>query len=228
MASDGLAVKLRRYDTGPLGTFGMLELPDGMMLHTLENRWLENQPFVSCVPAGEYELEPHHGSKYPDTWAAVGETVSHWAEEGKLRSVCVFHVGNWARDTQGCFLVGMERAIDRDDMISNSAEAMETLRLCLMSEDELPKLIIYDVPEPPSVEREKEMGVINLGAIFGDKPWFRSMTAWGLVLFAAVAPVVSEMGAAGLIAPELAASINGWSIKIGAVLAGLGLRRAAN
>lgn len=33
-------------------------LPDGQEICVLERPWLNNEPFVSCVPAGQYIVEP--------------------------------------------------------------------------------------------------------------------------------------------------------------------------
>ena len=35
-------------------TTGVLALPDGTELITLERPWLNNEPFVSCIPEGQY------------------------------------------------------------------------------------------------------------------------------------------------------------------------------
>ena len=137
-------MKLERYETGEHGTFGLLYLPDGMILHTLERPWEGNRPHLSSIPTGEYTLEPHSSDKYPDTWALVGETVSHYPHPGKARSVCLFHRGNWKKDTTGCTLVGMSRALEHDDMILDSAEAMETFRLAMRAEEKLPTLTITE------------------------------------------------------------------------------------
>lgn len=134
-------MRLERYEYGDEATFGTLHLPDGSTLDILECPWLDNRPNVSCVPEGTYHLEPHSSAKYADTWALVGETVSHWPSS-KPRSACVFHIGNWAKDTRGCLLPGTEREVD---MVVNSARAMELLRLAVMAEDQLPLLTIVDV-----------------------------------------------------------------------------------
>ena len=69
---------LERYEYNDVGTFGSLHLPDGSQLAVLEPPWIDNGPFVSCVPEGKYVLVPHNTEKYPDTWALVGKTVSQW------------------------------------------------------------------------------------------------------------------------------------------------------
>jgi hypothetical protein len=98
-------VRLERYEYTDLGVHGKLFLPDGTELATLEPPWVDNEPFVSCIPEGIYTLVPHDTEKYPDTWALVGNTVSHFPAPDTKRSSVVFHSGNHVTDTAGCVLV---------------------------------------------------------------------------------------------------------------------------
>lgn len=84
-----------------------------------ERRWADNEPFVSCVPAGFYVLEPHNGTKYRDTWALIGDTVSHTSEEGVPRSACVLHWASSGKGLQGCVSAGHEL------QVSSRAAALE-------------------------------------------------------------------------------------------------------
>lgn len=117
---------LERFAYTPFGTFGKLVLGD-LELYTVERPWLNNQPRVSCVPEGSYTLEPHSGGKYTDTWALVGDTVSHWPDEGKRRSTCVFHAGNTYEDVKGCIAPGLSLDPERWG-VRESRIAVEALR----------------------------------------------------------------------------------------------------
>ena len=66
--------------------------------------------------------------------------------------------------------------------------------------------------------------------IFGDKPWFRSMTAWGVILFTASEAGIGGAcgGEAGLLSDATCAWLTSAMSSIGAILTVLGLRRAAN
>lgn len=64
----------------------------------------------TCVPEGDYALVRHSGPKYPDTFALLGERVSHMPEPGK-RSAVLFHAGNTVADTLGCILLGTSLAL---------------------------------------------------------------------------------------------------------------------
>ena len=117
---------LERFAYSPLGTFGRLVVGD-LELITVERPWLNNEVRRSCVPEGEYTLEAHESSRYKDTWAIVGETVSHWPGEGKQRSTCVFHVVNSSDDVKGCIAPGMHLNENAWGVVS-SRIAMDALR----------------------------------------------------------------------------------------------------
>jgi len=52
-----IAFTLRRLKEDHRATLGELLDADGDHLcHTLENRWLDNKPRVSCIPPGVYPL----------------------------------------------------------------------------------------------------------------------------------------------------------------------------
>ena len=117
---------LERFAYSPMGTFGRLILGD-LELWTIERPWANNEVRLSCVPEGEYTLEAHESTRYKDTWALIGETVSHWPGEGKQRSTCVFHVGNSMDDVKGCIAPGM-RLNEHDWGVGASRIAMDAFR----------------------------------------------------------------------------------------------------
>jgi len=122
---------LERFAYSPFGTFGKLIVGD-LELWTVEQIWNDNKVAASCVPEGEYTLEHHQSSRYPDTWALVGETVSHWPGEGKQRSACVFHAGNTASDVRGCIAPGTRLNQNAWGVVA-SRRAMDDLRVELYS-----------------------------------------------------------------------------------------------
>ena len=117
---------LERFCYSPNGVFGRLIVGD-LHLWTVEQIWRNNEPRRSCIPEGDYILEPHESSRYPDTWALVGDTVSHWPGEGKLRSACVFHAGNTSKDVLGCIAPGLGLNENAWGVVS-SRRAMDALR----------------------------------------------------------------------------------------------------
>jgi hypothetical protein len=88
---------------------------NGSRIMTLERRWNDNIPGQSCVPAGFYHLVPHNGQKYKNTWALVGETVSHLPGEGKIRSACVLHWEDDAAFLHGCTSFGYRLGMVGDE-----------------------------------------------------------------------------------------------------------------
>lgn len=57
---------LQRRSTGDQGTFGDLWHGDALVCRTGELPDRDNQPFVSCIPPGEYELTRHQSPKFGD------------------------------------------------------------------------------------------------------------------------------------------------------------------
>ncbi len=84
---------------------GELTAP-GFAAMSCEREWLDNTPGKSCVPLGFYVLEPHDGVKYKQTFALIGETVSHSQQSGVQRYACVIHWSATGAGLQGCVSVG--------------------------------------------------------------------------------------------------------------------------
>jgi len=73
-------------------TKGTLTLPDGTELFSLELAWLDNKPFVSCIPEGEYFfMRDTHGRH---TYFRVLNVPG--------RSAVEFHPANNTSQLQGC------------------------------------------------------------------------------------------------------------------------------
>ncbi len=90
------------------------------------------------VKFGFYHLVRHDLQEYKfrDTWALVGEGVSHQPEEGIPRSAVLFHKGNWDEDTVGCILLGMTIShMNGETATRASGDAMDRLRSFLGSAD---------------------------------------------------------------------------------------------
>jgi len=63
--------------------------------------------------------------------------------------------------------------------------------------------------------------------IFEGKPWYRSMTAWAVVILAGAETVVPLAGEMGLADPEQMAALTSYMQKLAAAMGALGIRRAA-
>ena len=101
---------LTRYESTSDGAFGILEVR-GKVYHTVEKPWDNNQPFKSCIPAGEYTLVPHSSLKYGEVLCMVNEEigVTHWQDVNSKRYACLIHPANYAKDVEGCVGLGRSR-----------------------------------------------------------------------------------------------------------------------
>ncbi len=88
----------------------------------MEREWNYNRPNVSCVPRDEYTLERHNTDKYPNTWALIGDGVSHQKSD-KPRFACVGHRAVYPSDLEGCFTVCL--SINAVGMAIGSREAWD-------------------------------------------------------------------------------------------------------
>jgi hypothetical protein len=111
-------------------TVGRLYYGDFKCL-TLELPWLNNEPNVSCIPAGSYTAfkydSPKHGL------CMLFQDVSG-------RSMIEIHPGNYTRQIQGCILVGKSLTyLDGDSIldVTSSKDTMAKLLAVLPSEVEV-------------------------------------------------------------------------------------------
>lgn len=90
-------IKIVRYAYTDMGVFGELSMPE-FACETIERGWSDNEPFVSCIPVGEYtcELGRYNRGGYP---TLVLKDVPG-------RSSIKFHRANVATELQGCIGLG--------------------------------------------------------------------------------------------------------------------------
>lgn len=128
----------------PDQTLSLLELPSGSHLWCMERPWIHDaehgsKPSESCIPDGYYELVPHNGSDFQDTWALVNPDLQVWhlpdEMDGPGRYACVFHAGTFPRHFAGCIGVGLNLQYLKDSQrgewkygLVRSREAMAKLR----------------------------------------------------------------------------------------------------
>ena len=86
------------------GVLGELRLFDHLghevlHLHTLEDDWKDNQPSISCIPAGKYICKR-------DVWHKKGVVVFQITDvPGRDR--ILIHYGNTEENVKGCIVVGL-------------------------------------------------------------------------------------------------------------------------
>lgn len=86
-------------------TLGMLTLPSGKRLATLELPWLMNAEGESCIPEGKYPLRYRYASVMDR--CSKGEHPFGWeVSEVPNRSDILFHPANWTRELRGCIALG--------------------------------------------------------------------------------------------------------------------------
>ncbi|HUW44271.1 MAG TPA: DUF5675 family protein [Dehalococcoidia bacterium] len=134
-----------RFSYAVSETEGVLSVVD-YRLATIERPWIAHtvpggRPFESCVPDGEYVLEPWiratNGHEVyilsnPDL-GVYKEKADRPNDEG--RYLVLMHIANYARNVVGCIGPGIERVLMLDKKVgayaravSNSGEAMRILR----------------------------------------------------------------------------------------------------
>lgn len=90
-------MKLVRVSKASIATYGVLMQGDIPFALTLERPWLDNQPNVSCIPAGKYECQRVDSPHFGNTFQVMNVPG---------RSHILFHKGNVATDSEGCILIG--------------------------------------------------------------------------------------------------------------------------
>lgn len=85
-------------------TIGRLYLDREPLYYTIERPWVNNTPFVSCIPTGRYPVTRVDSPSYgEDTWMV---------DEVPNRTHILFHVANVADNVQGCIGMGMDLYTD--------------------------------------------------------------------------------------------------------------------
>jgi hypothetical protein len=142
-------VVIYRFTTSDQGTFGVVMLGERFMGYSLELPWRDNAPNVSCIPAGEYEVERRYSPAFKRT------TYHLLNVQG--RSYILIHPANFAGDVekgwqshlQGCITLGIEMGSapnkfgNRQKCVFQSLRAVTKLENAL--DRELFKLIIKDM-----------------------------------------------------------------------------------
>lgn len=88
---------VRLEENDPLGTFGALKINKELFCLTLEPPDRFNQRSISSIPSQQYLCELHPSPKFGETFIV---------RDVPLRSLVLFHKGNWASDTEGCVILG--------------------------------------------------------------------------------------------------------------------------
>ena len=98
-------------------TIGELFINGERFCDTLENPWLNNQRNISCIPAGQYKVR----LRLPRE-SATRDYLHLLVQDVPNRDYILFHIGNTAKDTSGCILVGQG---SEQDVVYNSQLSMD-------------------------------------------------------------------------------------------------------
>lgn len=114
----GKRLELIRDKQDEWATLGRLFVAGVYLCRTLERPWLNNQRSVSCIPTGTYHGAIQHSPRFQRDLPELLDVPG--------RSQILFHAGNTPEDTEGCILVGLERA-EHEPRIMQSRAALAKL-----------------------------------------------------------------------------------------------------
>lgn len=101
-----LHLELLRYAAFSDRIIGAVRLDGGQTYYTVERPWLDNAPYVSCIPEGVYTLKRHDSPKFK-TMQDRHDGEHTWEITGvPNRSVILFHTANYATELHGCVGLG--------------------------------------------------------------------------------------------------------------------------
>ena len=115
----GVSLLIIRDIFTDVSTIGRLFLNGELLCDTLELPYKDNQRSISCIPAGQYKVR----MRYPRE-SGTRDYLHLLIQDVPNRDYILFHIGNTAKDTRGCVLVGIGT---EQDFVKNSQLAMELL-----------------------------------------------------------------------------------------------------
>lgn len=83
-------------------TVGKLWNGDDLICYTIEKKWNDNKPNISCVPAGHYQLNPTLSHKFGNTYCLESKSLGVSLDGNTKRTHILLHKANKASELQGC------------------------------------------------------------------------------------------------------------------------------
>lgn len=102
MESTTMVLKRKYYEKG---TAGSLVLPDGTIFNTVERPWLDNEPYISCVPEGTYPITLEK-SDLVERLTKGKYVHAYTVNDVPGRTVIRFHQANYPSQLKGCIATG--------------------------------------------------------------------------------------------------------------------------
>ena len=130
-------LKLIRYEDDGNATRGLLFYRKKFLVYTLERPWLDNKPYESCIPPGDYELRPWTRPNRDNVFILSGGSVCTTPDlidpdKGLTRCLILIHVANRADQVQGCIAPGSGTYLDPAGYsVQNSRDGMTRLHHAL-------------------------------------------------------------------------------------------------
>jgi len=134
-------VKQYRWNSRTDATLSVV-IAGSVRLNLIERPWIEGtypggKPFESCIPSGQYEIEPFERPNGDNVIRLVNEGLGVYRDQvdlpgpGQGRYLILWHKGNWAKDVVGCGAPGTGLAWDEagNPMVTSSKSAMNQLML---------------------------------------------------------------------------------------------------
>ncbi|EIA0803390.1 hypothetical protein K6327_000899 [Vibrio vulnificus] len=118
----------------PNGTYGELFMNGERLCHTVEREWNNNNPSISCVPAGTYTLKRHESPRFGECFALEAPTLGVTVYGPSVRTHCLMHVANFPHQLEGCIAPGTALHSAKWG-VANSKVAMNAL-LKTLTDDE--------------------------------------------------------------------------------------------
>ena len=115
----GVNLLIIRETFTEVSTIGNLYLNGEWLCDTLELPYRDNQRSISCIPAGQYKVRLRTARE-----SSTRDYLHLLVKDVPDRDYILFHIGNSAKDTRGCILVGLGT---EQDFVKNSTLAMEIL-----------------------------------------------------------------------------------------------------
>lgn len=133
-----MLIRIRREGLAP-ATYGTMEVDGERFGYTLELPWKDNQPRISCIPPGLYEIRITHSNRFGRKMILVMNVIG--------REGIRIHNANIPNELHGCIAVARKR--HSSTRISQGiSQALQDLVNFALSEGETVTLEILDPVKP--------------------------------------------------------------------------------
>lgn len=132
-----MELRLTRQWETPESTIGTLYINGVTQCFVLELPWKDNQPYISRIPAGSYDVKLLPSLKFKRIMPHLIDVPNRQAIE--------IHWGNSPADTDGCLLVGSSRGVD---YVYNSVEEFSEVYDQLQKASDVGETITITVVDP--------------------------------------------------------------------------------